>query len=485
MKKLLLILLCTACIAGCSSRDNNGPGIGQDKGISFTSSINPLTKATSSNFESDDAISVFGVEEKDSNTIGKLYSSNYADNIKYIYSGSHFSSSPPITYPEDGNKLFFYAIYPYQSSAASTFTFKVNDDQSSSNNYTQSDLMTATTAATSDLIPDLKFSHRLSNIILNVTFEQAPTNAVSTVFKNITGSASVDLNSNTFSGTGSVDANIVAAVNGTNSFRAILPPQSIAGGTQFCTIKVGNVEYKVITPDNIVWKSGIQYQYNVTIKKPGEVTFTTEINPWGEAGTINDVVPPTIQENMKPYISIHNGTTPPNIEGTYYIDPMSTVYCEDYGHGGYAPGDIVTSTYIRFTKQDNSKLSIEYEGKAEDANAASTAVGAFISGSNNDFTVYLNTTGISSGITNKTALVISGTKTNAGISSLRYAFVMEDKGADPDSLLMNTGVFRVFEDQDGLSVNSTWPTATKALINYKFGIYQWNCLSNVLRRKYK
>lgn len=482
MKNPLLILLCATCIVGCSSHDNNGTEIGQDKGISFTSSINPLTKATSSNFESDDAISVFSVKESASNTIGKLYGSNYADNIKYIYSGSHFSSSTPITYPENDSKLFFYAVYPYQSSAASTFTFNVNNDQSSSNNYTQSDLMTASTAATSELVPDLKFSHRLSNIILNITFEQAPTNAVSTIFKNVMGSASVDLNSNTFSGTGSVDANIVAATNGTNSFRAILPPQSIASGAQFCTIKVGDVEYKVITPDNIVWKSGVQYQYNVTIKKPGEVTFTSEINPWGEAGTIDDVVPPTIQDNMKPYITIHNGSNPPNIEGTYYIDPMSTVYCED---GAYAPGKIVNSLYIRFTKQDNSKLSIEYEEESQNNNDTSTGTGAFISGSNNDFTVYLNTTGTSSGITYKTALVISGTKTSTGISGLRYAFVMEEKGADPNSILMKTGVFRVFEDKDGLSVNSTWPTTTKALVNYKSGIYQWNCLDNVLRRKYE
>lgn len=484
MKKLLLILSCATWIVGCSSHDNNENAVEQNKEISFTTSISPLTKATSSNFEDGDAISVFGIKESASNTIGKLNSSNYADNIKYVYSGSHFASSTPITYPEDGGKLFFHAIYPYQNSAAATFTFKVNNDQSLSNSYTQSDLMTASTSATSELIPNLIFNHRLSNIILNITFEQAPTNTVSVSFKNITSSTSVDLNSNTFSGTGNTDANITAATNGTNSFKAILPPQSIASGTQFCTIKVGSIEYKVLAPNNIEWKSGIQYQYNVTIKKPGEVTFTSDINPWNETTTINDVVPPTIQDKMKPYITVHNGKTPPNIEGVYYIDPMSTVFCEDYKDGhGYAPGDIVNSIYLRFTKQDNSKLSVEYEAKNANSTDTSTGTGAFISGSNNDFTVYLNTTGISDGITYKTALVISGTKTTSGISGLRYAFVMVEKGADPNSTMMKTGFFRVFDDKDGLAVNSTW-TDTKAFIQDKSGLYQWNCLSNVHRRKY-
>ena len=30
---------------------------------------------------------------------------------------------------------------------------------------------------------------------------------------------------------------------------------------------------------------------------------------------------------------------------------------------------------------------------------------------------------------------------------------MVEKGSDPSNLLMNEGVFRVFKDQDGLSVN--------------------------------
>ena len=65
-----------------------------------------------------------------------------------------------------------------------------------------------------------------------------------------------------------------------------------------------------------------------------------------------------------------------------------------------------------------------------------------------------------SDIYTKTALVISGTKTASGIEDLHYAFVIVEKGDDPDGKLMEEGVFRVFKDEDGMSVNSDWEYST-------------------------
>lgn len=93
------------------------------------------------------------------------------------------------------------------------------------------------------------------------------------------------------------------------------------------------------------------------------------------------------------------------------------------------------------------------------ANGSSTdeGKGAFISGSGNNFTAHFNTEGVSSGISTKTPLVISGIKTSEGIKDLYYAFVMVEKGEDPDNILMKEGIFRVFRDQDNLAVYATWP----------------------------
>lgn len=69
--------------------------------------------------------------------------------------------------------IIFMLYILIKSSIGSTFTYKVRKDQNVTNRYTQSDLMTAVTDATTELTPVLKFNHRLSNIVINLTFEQA------------------------------------------------------------------------------------------------------------------------------------------------------------------------------------------------------------------------------------------------------------------------------------------------------------------------
>lgn len=172
---------------------------------------------------------------------------------------------------------------------------------------------------------------------------------------------------------------------------------------------------------------------------------------------IEDIVPPAILEEMDPYMNIYRGNNPPMIEGTYLIDPLVTVYCQDQGNGGYNPGDIVNSEYAGFFNQDNSKLTLDFKAESVNGTSYEKGNGSFIAGDGNNFTVYFNTNGMTQNITTRTALVISGTKTSSGIQNLEYAFVMVEKGADPEHILMNEGVFRVFKDKDGLSVKANHP----------------------------
>lgn len=171
---------------------------------------------------------------------------------------------------------------------------------------------------------------------------------------------------------------------------------------------------------------------------------------------IEDVVPPEILSQMEPYMDIYYGKNPPIVEGTYLIDPFVTVYCQDQGNGGYSPGDIVNSIYIGFFNQDNTRLTLDYKAASVKGNSHSVGEGSFIAGSDGNFTVYFNTIGETDGISNKTALVISGTKVAGGIKNLEYAFVMVEKGPDPNDRLMKEGVFRVFKDQDGLAAKSNY-----------------------------
>lgn len=141
------------------------------------------------------------------------------------------------------------------------------------------------------------------------------------------------------------------------------------------------------------------------------------------------------------------------------MNPYEVVSCED---NNWEPGTIVLSYYCRFMNQNYIDNTIDYQEISGNGSSSNIGTGAFISGSGNNFTAFFNNIGESYGIAQRTALVISGTKTSDGIKDLYYAFVMVEKGDDSSHPLMAEGVFRVFRDQDGLSVNCTWPSSTRS-----------------------
>lgn len=173
----------------------------------------------------------------------------------------------------------------------------------------------------------------------------------------------------------------------------------------------------------------------------------------------NTVVPEEIQEKIDDWMPIYLGINPPNIEGCYLMSPATTVYCEDENNGGYEKGDIVSDIYLRFSNQDMTNNLIDLENSNVSGSSYGIGKGAFISGEGNHFTAFFNTVGSTYGISTKTALVISGTYTQQGISDLYYAFIMVDKGDDPEGQLMQEGIFRIFNDGDKLSTYTAWPSA--------------------------
>ena len=170
-----------------------------------------------------------------------------------------------------------------------------------------------------------------------------------------------------------------------------------------------------------------------------------------ETKRINRVIPEDILDQMDDYIPIHDGVNPPNIEGQYLVSPMVLVHSTH----GYEPGDLFADTYVQFYNQDMKNNTLDYQDE-EVSYSYNIGKGAFISGEGNDFSVFFNTTGTSYhekyNVDFKMALVISGTKSSNGIKDLTYAFVMVDKSDDSEGYTVPIGTFRVFKDQDGLSV---------------------------------
>lgn len=453
MSLLLSSVIWTSCTTDGDVDFAGGLDTGQSS-VSFQAKIGPMSRATDTRFDIGDEISVYAVLAQSGDNKGYLESSgNYADNIRYTYNGTKFTSTEGIV-PQSGEKYFYHAVYPYSIIASDFFLFSVKEDQRGVN-YTKSDLCTAHTAATSATSVQLNFGHRLSKIIVNLEGSNWPSGDQVLTLQSPKINAFVDLNEMTFEAAPST-GKVICAENGLNSFKVILPPQTISK-SNFAVLTIGGRDYPVNLSNDVLLQSGIQKELTLTFDDANNsvVEFGGTIGPWEEEDPrLDDVVPEEIQDKISKYIPIYNGVNPPNIEGTYLVDPFVTVFCED--ENGYEPGELIVPSYIRFSNQNTMLNTLDFEEKTSLSEMFGT--GAFICGSGSRFTAFFNTEGYASDIFNKTALVISGTKTPSGIEDLYYAFIMVEKGEDPDNILMQEGYFRVFKDEDGLSVPTSWPS---------------------------
>ena len=186
------------------------------------------------------------------------------------------------------------------------------------------------------------------------------------------------------------------------------------------------------------------------------------------------VLPEELQERLESHMPIYRGLNPPNVTGIYVMNPTTTVYCTDFGNGGLAPNTVTNTLYMRFKNQDMLKHVLDYD-QYEVSVGSAMGEGVFISGSGNNFTAYFNIESYTYDIYSRQAIVVSGTKTSAGITNLYYAVAMIEKGKDPQHKMMNAGVIRVFRDGDGKSELTSWP---EAAIGVKAN--DWNIFSSMI-----
>lgn len=428
--------------------------------ILFSSGVNVYSKATDAGFEVNDQIGVY-VTQWSGNTQPTLTSSgNYVDNQLYTYASGGFSSSPVVYYPKDGSKVDVYAYYPRVSSASATnIAFAVKADQSSQTGYTQSDLMVASAfgkSSSTSPIP-LAFSHTLSKIVIKLDGNSVPSGTVSIKLGNIYTNCKYNLSNGECTTTGS-KSQLTLRATGNNTFTGILPPQSFDNSQVLATISIGGTDYTWKPSTSLNFLGNAEYEYTLYFEKNGDpVTFTATINPWGKP-KIDNVVPPEIQARIEQHMPIYNGGTPPNVMGTYLVNPTTMIHSS-------IPGDMdvdydFADMYLRFYNQNTTDNTLDYDEK-QGTGSSATGKGVFISGSGKNFTVFFNTTGVTSGISTKEATVISGTITSGGISNYRYAFVMLEKGSDPKGLLVDVGTLRVFKDGNELASIASWPANTK------------------------
>lgn len=458
LRNLLLAMVSGLLVMSCDNEIGGGvPPVEVQENVSFHAAMKNVSRATETTFEPGDKIVVYAVEDKGYGTVLQE-SGNYADHVEYSYNGNQFvNEESGIVQPTEYGVRYF-AIYPSQGVyAAPVFNFTVKDDQASYDNYTKSDLCSAISEVTAEKEVDLVFSHRLSHVIVNLQGENLGASSLAVELNNVSVQCEADINANSFVATGS-KASVNMADNGSNSFKAIIVPQTVKAGTDILSVFVDGKEHVLETVSDIRFLSGKQMVFDLLIVNDEIVSFAGSILPWDEESVVEQIIPEYIRIKMEPYIPIYEGVNPPNVEGCYLIDPMQSIYMEDYD--GDCTGLKWNSEYLNLTNQNQFANTIDMEELSVSGNAYSAGEGAIIVGEGNNFSILFNTEGYSSDIYTRTVMLLSGTKVETGIKDLKYAFVMVEKGDDPENIIMDEGVFRVFQDQDYLAYTATWPWAT-------------------------
>ena len=311
-KKMMLALASCVIVASCSNTDESmSPA--EDKGsVSFTASMKSLSRATETEFEEGDQIAVYAMQEDANGSTTLKPSGNYADDVTYTYTAGKFTNAKGIACPASFGVRYF-AIYPNTAgSEVPVSKFQVKTNQHEAGQYTLSDLCTAVSDITKEKEVDLVFSHRLSHVIINLEGNVLGTGQPIVSLTNVNTMCDVNFSANSYVASGSKNV-IRCTDNGTNSYKAIIVPQTIKMGEPFLSVVLNGKEHVLKAATDIVFASGKQRMFNLTVDNDEIVSYTSNILPWDEENRRLEIAPESLDLGTEVSATLtmtsHNGPT--------------------------------------------------------------------------------------------------------------------------------------------------------------------------------
>lgn len=293
-------------LSGCSKMETQS----EDLPIRISASLNVYTRATDNSFEQGDVLGLYLVKWT-SGTPGILQGTgNYGDNLSFSLTSSGWQTSTTAKYPQDGEKLDFYAYHPYVSSSAldgeGYRVHRAATDQRQESAYKGSDLLMASASGVSagTAAVHLQFSHMLSKMEIELkageglTLEEL-TEATITI-KGVKTSGKVHLSSKACQ-TDETKEDVIA--HGTFSLAAggekltgvsaIVYPQEIASGAELIEIGLGEEKYLFTTTKPITLQAGYKSIFTITLSR-NSLSVETGVTDWTEGEGDEGVAQPGI-----------------------------------------------------------------------------------------------------------------------------------------------------------------------------------------------
>ena len=162
------------------------------------------------------------------------------------------------------NDITVTAWWPYTAGETTPPAVKVKANQSAQKDFEGSDLIVADGQTVTYGSPTLRFTHRTARVTIVLTDYTE-------------GLASVQLTG--LSTEGDNPAEITPYDKGSNTYTAIVAPQSVAAGTAFITCTFTNGKVFVYKMKNATdWQAGGEYTYTVSLAAAKDLGYTIESN---------------------------------------------------------------------------------------------------------------------------------------------------------------------------------------------------------------
>lgn len=283
-----------AIAAGCNNDNNEIVQVDPNE-IRIVASLGNNTRATLTEFEAGDIMSLYAVEYNGDAVANIQSAGNYLNNEILTFDGTEWLSERTLYWSE--NPCDFYAFYPYRANGPmSEVLFEVATDQNSPeteetlSGYEASDLMWAKAerVAREDGAVQLSFKHMMSRLVLNIErgpkYEGELPEQIEAHVYNTRTRAIVNWTTGTLQADPQSEHRTITMrkVDG-DTFEAIIVPQFIERRTPLIEITMEGIAY--LLESSASFRPGKQHTFTVTLntspdQEKIEIDIDGDIDDW-------------------------------------------------------------------------------------------------------------------------------------------------------------------------------------------------------------
>jgi len=293
-----------AFIAACSDDDVAFCPPGSTGEILFEPTISQtnLTRASDAGFADGDRMGVYIVDYQGSQPGTLVLNNNRASNLMMTFEATSGRCNPstPVYWKDGQTPVDVYSYYPYTSGINSIeeFQFTVSANQrempeEGMGEYEKSDFLWAKKSGAQPAggAIQLTYRHRLSGVRVTLTqgtgfsdmeWEKLPrTVTVDHTLRN----ATINLATGEATATGTFDRHITMAEEGTDTYRAVVVPQTVEAGKSVISVTLDGIAYHLTQETAMTYQPGKLHKFTIQVnrREGGDCTLALvgqEITAW-------------------------------------------------------------------------------------------------------------------------------------------------------------------------------------------------------------